>query len=145
MRTPQSSGHRAWCSPAVLMGRRASRLLPLGAGAWVVSALVGSPGAAQETVSRIPLVPGLTVLSTLHSADGDRENVVEVMTVQASGMRYTWRLLEIRRAGDTIMESFGRHVRANDLACAPRIDPVFRRLRRAKPGGRPRARAPVHR
>ena len=68
-----------------------------------MAGLVVSPGAAQETVSRIPLVPGLAVLSTLHSADGDRENVVELLSVDASGVRYGWHMLEIRRVGYTIM------------------------------------------
>lgn len=90
------------------------------------SALAPSPAAAQETVSRIPLVAGLTIMSSLHFPEGDRENVVEVAKVDSSGASYTWRLLEIRETGDTIIERFGRHVRANDLAGAPRLDPVFK-------------------
>ncbi len=93
-----------------------------------------TPGAAQETVSRVPPVPGLTVLSTLHSPDGDRENVVELVSVDASGVAYAWRMLEIRTRGDTIMETFQRHVRANDLAGAPRLDPVFRTGENERPG-----------
>ena len=99
-----------------------------------MAALGVSPGAAQETVSRIPLVPGLTVLSTLHSSDGDRENVVELLSVDAGGVRYAWHMLEIRRVGDTIMETFQRHVSGNDLAGAPRLDPVFATGEDQRPG-----------
>lgn len=90
------------------------------------SAFGSLPAAAQETLSRIPLVPGLTMMSSLHFPEGDRENVVEVGSVDSSGASYTWRLLEVREGGDTLMERFGRRVRANDLAGAPRLDPVFK-------------------
>ena len=106
------------------MRRPAGRLRRLGALALLVPVLSPS-SAAQETVSHVRLVPGLTLLSTLHFAEGDRENVVEVATVDSSGVRYAWSLVEVRQSGDTIVEQFGRHVRANDLAGAPRLDPVF--------------------
>jgi outer membrane protein OmpA-like peptidoglycan-associated protein len=92
----------------------------------LLPALGGPPGAAQESVPRIPVVPGLVVLSTLQSPDGDRENVVQLESVDSGGVRYSWRLLEVREDGDTLSAQFTRHVRANDLAGAPRIDPVFR-------------------
>lgn len=104
----------------------AGGLRSLRALALLVSALAPSRGAAQETVSHIPLVPGLTIMSSLHFPEGDRENVVEVTAVDSTGARYTWRLVEIRENGDTITDRFGRHVRANDLAGAPRLDPVFK-------------------
>jgi outer membrane protein OmpA-like peptidoglycan-associated protein len=108
------------------MRRPARGLRWSGALAIVVSALVPSWGVAQETVTRIPLVSGLTLMSSLHFAEGDRENVVEVAAVDSSGALYSWRMVEIRANGDTITEQFGRRVRANDLAGAPRIDPVFK-------------------
>jgi outer membrane protein OmpA-like peptidoglycan-associated protein len=88
-------------------------------------AFAPAPSGAQETVSHIPFVPGLALLSSLHFPEGDRENVVEVVSVDSSGVRYAWSLIEIRESGDTIVEKFARHVRANDLAGAPRLDPVF--------------------
>lgn len=96
-----------------------------GALAVLVSVASASAGHAQETVSRIPLVPGLTLLSSLHFPEGDRENVVVVEAADSSGAHYTWRLIEVRQSGDTIVEQFGRRVRANDLAGSPRLDPVF--------------------
>ncbi len=97
-------------------------------------ALAPSGGIAQETVSHIPLVPGLVLLSSLHFPEGDRENVVEVGPVDSSGAWYTWRLFEVKTNGDTTTEQYGRHVRANDLAGAPRLDPVFKS---SDPGERP--------
>ena len=108
------------------MRRPACGLRWSGALAVVVSALIPMWGVAQETVPRIPLVPGLTLMSSLHFPEGDRENLVEVAAVDSSGALYTWRLVEIRENGDTIVEQFGRRVRANDLAGAPRLDPVFK-------------------
>jgi outer membrane protein OmpA-like peptidoglycan-associated protein len=108
------------------MRRPALGLRSPGALAVVASVLVPTWGLSQETVSRIPLVPGLTLMSSLHFPEGDRENVIEVATVDSSGARYTWRLVEIRENGDTLVEQFGRRVRANDLAGAPRLDPVFK-------------------
>jgi outer membrane protein OmpA-like peptidoglycan-associated protein len=100
--------------------------LSLGVLAVLVAAVTPSRGAAQDTVPRIPLVPGLTLLSSLHFPEGDRENVVVVATADSSGAHYTWRLIEVRQSGDTIVEQFRRRVRANDLAGAPRLDPVFK-------------------
>jgi outer membrane protein OmpA-like peptidoglycan-associated protein len=104
----------------------AGRLCSLGALALLLPALSPSRGAAQETVSQIPLVPGLTIISSLHFPEGDRENLVEVAAVDSSGASYTWRLFEVRENGDTTLEQFRRRVRANDLAGAPRLDPVFK-------------------
>jgi outer membrane protein OmpA-like peptidoglycan-associated protein len=103
----------------------AARIRPLGALAVLVSALTPSASEAQDAVSRIPLVPGLTLLSSLHYPEGDRENVVVLAGADSSGVHYAWRLLEVRQDGDTIVDLLGRHVRANDLAGAPRLDPVF--------------------
>jgi outer membrane protein OmpA-like peptidoglycan-associated protein len=104
----------------------AGRLAGIGALAVLVAAMTAPPSDAQETVCRIPLVPGLILLSTLQFPDGDRENVVELASVDSSGVRYSWRLLEIRKSGDTLAAAFVRHVRANDLAGAPRLDQIFK-------------------
>lgn len=106
------------------MRRQAVAPVRFGLLAVLVSALP-QLSAAQESISRIPVVPGMTLLSTLQFADGDRENVVEVTSADSSGVQYGWRLLEIRQSGDTLVQSFRRHVRANDFAGAPRLDPVF--------------------
>lgn len=99
--------------------------LPLLRATLLLAALRGPGAAAQELVSAIPPLTGLTVLSALHSPDGDREDVVELTSVDSTGVTYQWHLLEFRRAGDTIAQSFTRRVRANDLAGAPRVDPIF--------------------
>jgi outer membrane protein OmpA-like peptidoglycan-associated protein len=104
----------------------AARLCRIGALAVLLAATTASRSDAQETVSRIPVIPGLILLSTLQSPDGDRENVVELASVDSSGVRYSWRLLEIWKSGDTLAAAFARHVRANDLAGAPRLDPIFK-------------------
>lgn len=98
----------------------------IGALAVLVTAMAAPAGDAQETVSRIPVMPGLILLSTLQAPDGDRENVVELASVDSSGVAYSWRLLEVRKSGDTLAAAFVRHVRATDLAGAPRLDPIFK-------------------
>lgn len=97
----------------------------LGTLTLLLAALRVSGATAQETVSGIPPLTGLVVLSALHSPDGDREDVVELTSVDSTGVTYQWHLLEFRRTGDTIAQSFTRRVRANDLAGAPRVDPIF--------------------
>ena len=108
------------------MRHPAGRLGRIGALAVLVAAMTAPSSDAQETVSRIPVIPGLVLLSTLQSPDGDRENVVELTSVDSSGVRYSWRLLEVRKSGDTLAAAFARHVRSNDLAAAPRLDPIFK-------------------
>ncbi len=108
------------------MCRRAGRARGIGALALLGSALAAPPGGAQDSVTRIPAVPGLVLVSALRSPEGDRENVVELASVDSGGVRYSWRLLEVRESGDTLAAAFTRRVGANDLAGAPRLDPVFR-------------------
>jgi outer membrane protein OmpA-like peptidoglycan-associated protein len=104
----------------------AGRRCRISALAVLMAAMTAPPSDAQEPVSHIPVIPGLILLSTLQSPDGDRENVVELASVDSSGVRYSWRLLEIRESGDTLAAAFARHVRANDLAGAPRLDLIFK-------------------
>ena len=86
---------------------------------------LSASGGAQESVSSLPLLPGLTLASTLHSPGGERENLVQVASADAGGVGYTWQLVEIRNTGDTIVSQAQRRVRMADLAAAPRLDPVF--------------------
>src|SRR5882672_9760109 len=82
---------------------------------------------AQSPSSQIPLVRGLTIVSALHFADGDRENAVRVGDISPAGVTYSWRFRERRANGDTVEESFARLVSPNDMASAPRLNPIFQR------------------
>lgn len=73
----------------------------------------------------VPLVAGLTLVSALHTPDGDRENVVIVQTVAPEGVRYRWDFKQKTSDGRTTEGHFARLVRANDMAGAPRLNPVF--------------------
>ena len=88
-------------------------------------ALPPSPGSAQEHLTQIRPVTGLTLVSALHSPEGDREDLVEFKRVDTAGIHYVWRLVEYHRDGDTVSDIRERRVRANDLAGAPRWDPIF--------------------
>src|SRR5215831_3464027 len=75
----------------------------------------------------IPFVRGLTIVSVLHSPEGDRENVVSVGDITAAGVTYTWQFRERKLDGRRSEEQFERFVRAADMAAAPRLNAVFRR------------------
>ncbi len=94
---------------------------------WAICALAPPPGAAQESVAQIRPVTGLTLVSTLQFPEGDREDVIELKRVDSIGIHYVWRLIESWRNGDTVGDVVERRVRANDLAGAPRWDPIFAR------------------
>jgi hypothetical protein len=51
--------------------------------------------------------------------------VVELKRADSAGIHYVWRLVEVWRDGDTVIDVRERRVRANDLAGAPRWDPIF--------------------
>jgi outer membrane protein OmpA-like peptidoglycan-associated protein len=82
-------------------------------------------GVAQERLSQVLPVTGLTLVSTLQFPEGDRDDVVELTQVDSAGIHYVWRLVEVWRDGDTVIDVRERRVRANDLAGAPRWDPIF--------------------
>jgi outer membrane protein OmpA-like peptidoglycan-associated protein len=88
-------------------------------------ALAPSVGSAQEHLAQVRPVTGLTLVSALHSPEGDREDLVELKRVDTAGIHYVWRLVEYHRDGDTVSDVRERRVRANDLAGAPRWDPIF--------------------
>ena len=81
--------------------------------------------AAQESVAQIRPVTGLTLVSTFGSPEGDREDLIELKRVDSIGIHYVWRFVELLKSGDTVSDIRERLVRANDLAGAPRLDPVF--------------------
>ncbi len=83
---------------------------------------------AQSAAPRIPLAPGLTVVSALHTAEGDRENVVTVTALDDRGATYGWHFREPtgKTGGAAPTEGeLRRFVRTTDLAHAPRLDAVF--------------------
>lgn len=93
---------------------------------WIVMTTALASGLSAQA-PRVPLVKGLTVVSALHSPDGDRENVVVVTAASDAGVRYTWSYEETAgsEAKGAGKGRFSRFVRASDLAGAPRIDQVF--------------------
>jgi outer membrane protein OmpA-like peptidoglycan-associated protein len=73
-------------------------------------------------------VKGLTIVSALHTANGDRENAVTVVAADERGATYSWHFREPDGAasrGAPTEGVFRRFVRAADLAGAPRLDAVF--------------------
>lgn len=109
-----------------LLDHLASRFTMRLAIAWVAAGAGAPPWiAAQESVAQIRPVTGLTLVSTFHSAEGERDDVVELEQVDSLGIHYVWRLVETLSNGDTVVDVRERLVRANDLAGAPRLDPVF--------------------
>jgi len=75
----------------------------------------------------IPFVRGLTIVSVLHSPEGDRENVMTVGDISAAGVTYTWQYRERKNESPPTEERFERFVRASDMAAAPRLNAVFQR------------------
>jgi hypothetical protein len=98
--------------------------------AGIVGAIVAGSvhGAAQATAPRVPLVKGLTIVSALHTAKGDRENAVHVVAADERGATYSWHFRQPKTMASSEMPvegEFRRFVRASDLARAPRLDAVF--------------------
>ena len=83
----------------------------------------------------IPLVEGLRLTSALHFPDGDRENLVTVSAISNDGVVYKWRDRERRGARPRDEHFFSRLVSLNDLAAAPRLNPVFEETERAEHPG----------
>ncbi len=108
--------------PGPLANRWSRRLALVTVVAWA-SPLAWS--AAQESVPQIRPVTGLSLVSTFGSPKGDREDLIELKRVDSGGIHYVWRFVELLNNGDTITELRERRVRTNDLAGAPRLDPVF--------------------
>lgn len=111
--------------------RRSVRVLVLAA---LLLAAPGGPGVAQDAAPRIPLVTGLVLGSVLHSPIGEREDVLEIKSVDPSGVHYAWHERTITTEGDTTDGFRKRFVSANDLAGAPRFDDVFGKDEQVRPG-----------
>lgn len=88
--------------------------------AMPVATGLGRPLGAQQPAPRIPLVRGLAFVQTLHMPEGDRESLITVDDTSATGVKYTWRFLEVHVAGDTVRDTVHIEVTTSDLAVAPR-------------------------
>lgn len=113
-----------WARSFGAMTRRASVAIAVGGALASGSAR----GATQEAPPRVPLVKGLTVVSALHTAKGDRENAVTVVAADERGATYSWHFSQPGELASRNMPAegeFRRFVRAADLARAPRLDAVF--------------------
>jgi outer membrane protein OmpA-like peptidoglycan-associated protein len=75
----------------------------------------------KDSVAKIPLTHGLTIVTTLHFSGGDRESVETLDEVSPAGVRYGWRFVEVHETGDTIRREYTRFVSAADLASARRL------------------------
>lgn len=96
------------------------RLVAIGA---VALTIVVARVEAQEA-TRIPLVAGVTLVSATQLPAGDQDNVVTVGEVTPQGASYGW---TFRQQNGAAAETGNLHrfVRAEDLASAPRLNPVF--------------------
>ena len=89
---------------------------------------------ASGPAPSVPLVPGLVLVSALHTSQGDRENVVIVGDVSADGVSYTWRFTQHAPNGKSSEGQFTRFVRATDQAGAPRLNTIFMSANEETPG-----------
>jgi outer membrane protein OmpA-like peptidoglycan-associated protein len=113
-----------------------------GAGAALLLAVVAGPDLLQgpaplrpsSPAPAIPLVTGLVLGSVLHSPLGEREDVIEIKSADATGVHYHWHERTIQANGDTVEGSRKRFVSAADLAGAPRFDDVFGPKEQERPG-----------
>ena len=62
---------------------------------WVACTVAPAAGAAQESVTQIRPVTGLTFTTTLESPVGDRESLVLLKRVDTVGIHYVWRFVEV--------------------------------------------------
>jgi outer membrane protein OmpA-like peptidoglycan-associated protein len=76
--------------------------------------------ARRDPAPRIPLAAGVILGQTLQYPDGDRESLVTILDVSASGARYRWQYTEARTAGDTTRRVRDLVVSRADLASAER-------------------------
>lgn len=93
---------------------------------WIAIALATVAAAVDTAEPVAPLRQGLIVTSALHSARGDRENVVRIAQADAAGVSYSWRLRQRDPNGNVTDADFFRFVRAVDLASATRLNTIFR-------------------
>jgi outer membrane protein OmpA-like peptidoglycan-associated protein len=107
-----------------------------GAPAALLLAAIAGPGLAQAPTppAQVPLVTGLVLGSVLHSPLGEREDVIEIRSADATGVHYAWHERTIEANGDTTDGFRKRFVSAGDLGGAPRFDDVFARDEQVRPG-----------
>jgi outer membrane protein OmpA-like peptidoglycan-associated protein len=89
-----------------------------------LAAIVVPIAALSQAATRIPLVQGLTLVSATQLATGDQENVVTVAETSPQGVSYGWTFRQQKGAA-VETGTFRRFVRTEDLASAPRLNPVF--------------------
>jgi outer membrane protein OmpA-like peptidoglycan-associated protein len=95
---------------------------------------MAATGQAQDAAPSVPLVTGLVLGSVLHSPLGEREDVLEIRSADASGVHYAWHERLISSDGDTTDGLRKRFVSGNDLAGAPRFDDIFGKDEQVRPG-----------
>jgi outer membrane protein OmpA-like peptidoglycan-associated protein len=94
------------------------------------SVLIAAAGimAASPQLARaqsVPLVSGLTMVSAIHLAEGDREDVIAVQSVTPDGVTYVWRRRLRQGNARPVEDTLQRFVSAADLAGAPRLNNRF--------------------
>lgn len=72
----------------------------------LVFALPGAVLSAQKPVLPLPPRGGLSMVQTLTMPYGDRESVHTIQEAGATGLRWTWNLVEVSTSGDTARQSF---------------------------------------
>lgn len=102
------------------MWRPTARRLSCATMALLVESILVTALGAQPTPPSIPLARGLAFVQTLHMPEGDRESLVTVDDASATGVKYTWRFLEVHVAGDSVRDTVRIEVNSSDLAVAPR-------------------------
>jgi outer membrane protein OmpA-like peptidoglycan-associated protein len=102
--------------------------------AAMLTAVTGGTSRAQDTPPRLPQVAGLVLGSVLHSPLGEREDLLEIKSADATGVHYAWHERTVTSDGDTTDGFRRRFVSANDLAGAPRFDDVFGKEEQVRPG-----------
>jgi outer membrane protein OmpA-like peptidoglycan-associated protein len=108
--------------------RLAIFVVTIAAAIGIVPVAAQNPSSRQES-SRIPLVAGLTVRMTLHIPGGvggcasrycDRDDLVTLDDVSATGVKYLWQYVLSTPEGDIVRHDFRTFVRRVDLADAAR-------------------------
>lgn len=75
-------------------------------GVLVLLVLPATVLSAQKPVLPLPPRGGLSMVQTLTMPYGDRESVHTIREAGATGLRWTWNLVEVSTAGDTTRQSF---------------------------------------
>jgi hypothetical protein len=89
----------------------------------IAALLCVAPVAVAQDAARvhIAVVPGLTIVQTLHTPEAERESLIRVEEASRGGVLYRWWLFEVHARGDTVEEHYQRFVSTADLAGARRL------------------------